>query len=389
MTRPRKALSDVGGPVRTAGDRAAAAILRRAFAAAEDEDPDTLTHGFHAYPARMHPAIARTLVRELASAGDVVIDPFCGSGTVIVESMIAAQRAVGVDLSPLAIRVAEVKCELRDERARGRFVTTLEAVGERSTERVKKRAYAHAKLPRHELSWWDPHVLKELAGLREEITAVEDERDRRALEVLLSAIVVKFSRQRADTAEREAPKRIRKGLATEFFVRRGRELAERWAALREAAPKQAKRPKLFEDDARALARIVPQRVRARLIVTSPPYGGTYDYVQHHARRYAWLGLDPRRLERDEIGARRNLDAEDAVARWDRELGDALRAMARVTQRGAPIVLLIGDARIGRRTIDAKDQVRALATDLGLRAVAAASQARRHDRQEHLLWLSVF
>ena len=387
MTRPRKALSDVGGPIRAAGDRAAAAVLRRALAAAEGADPDTLTHGFHAYPARMHPAIARTLVRELAGEGDVVIDPFCGSGTVIVESVVAAQRAVGVDLNPLAIRVAEVKCELRDERARKRFTSTLEEVGERSTERVRKRAYAHAKLPRHELSWWDPHVLKELAGLRDEISSVEDERDRRALEVLLSAIVVKFSRQRADTAEREEKKRIRKGLVTEFFVRRGRELVERWAALRAAAPKNAKRPKLFEDDARALSRIVPRRVRARLIVTSPPYGGTYDYVQHHARRYAWLGLDPRRLERDEIGARRNLADDDAIARWDRELGDALRAMARVTERGAPIVLLIGDARIGRRTIDAKDQVRSLANDLGLRPVAAASQPRREHRHEHLLWLS--
>ena len=387
MTRPRKALSDVGGPVRTAGDRPAAAILRRAFAATDDADPDTLTHGFHAYPARMHPAIARTLVRELAAVGDVVIDPFCGSGTVIVESMVAGLRAVGVDLNPLAIRVAEVKCELRDARARARFVSTLEAVGEKSTDRVRKRAYAHAKLPRHELGWWDPHVLKELAGLREEITVVEDERDRRALEVLLSAIVVKFSRQRADTAEREEPKRIRKGLVTEFFVRRGRELVERWTALRDAAPKHAKRPKLFEDDARGLTRIVPRRVRARLIVTSPPYGGTYDYVQHHARRYAWLGLDPRRLERDEIGARRNLGNDDAIARWDRELGDALRAMARVTAPGAPIVLLIGDARIGRRTVDAKEQVRALASDLGLRAVAAASQQRRDDRCEHLLWLS--
>lgn len=388
----RKALTDVGGPVHTGGDPDRAAILAAAMQAADAEDPDTLTHGFHAYPARMHPAIARTLVARVPrSAHSVVVDPFCGSGTVLIEAMVAGHRALGVDLSPLAIRVAEVKCDLRGPAERKRFVETLEAVGEGSEHRVRTRAYAHAPLPPGEARWWEGHVLKELAGLRDEIAAVSDERDRRALEVLLSAIVVKFSRQRADTAERDAPKRIRKGLATEFFVRRGRELAERWAALRDAAPRDGKRPKLFEEDARALPRLMPDRVRADLVLTSPPYGGTYDYVQHHARRYAWLGLDPRRLERDEIGARRHIggdeaDEDAALARWDRELGEALRAMARSTHRGAPIILLIGDARLGGRQIDAKAHVGRLADHLGLQRIAAASQPRREQKREHLLWL---
>jgi DNA modification methylase len=388
IERRRKPLSDLGGPVRTGGEPERADLLRRAMEAAASADPDELTHGFHAYTARMHPAIARTIVRAIGETGDIVADPFCGSGTVVLEAMIAGRRALGIDLNPLAIRVAEVKCDLRDAASRKRFLKTLEEVGERSEARVRARVYVRAPLPPWEARYWEPHVLKELAGLREEILAVEDEDDRRTLEVLLSAIVVKFSKQRSDTDERDVPKRIRKGLSTEFFVRRGRELAERWEALYRVAPRGAKRPKLFEDDARNLPELMPRRARADLILASPPYGGTYDYVQHHARRFRWLGVDPRGLESGEVGARRNLRGDADASRWDRELGQSLRAMERTIRRGAPVILLIGDARLGRMTIDAEHHVRRLTERLQLKLLAGASQPRRDARREHLLWLEL-
>lgn len=384
--RKRQALSEVGGPVRTVGDRDRARLLAHAFEATESMDPDVLTHGFHAYPARMHPAIARVLVSEVTGEGGVVFDPFCGSGTVLVEAVAGGRRSLGVDLNPIAVRVAEVKCALRSEASRRRFLETLVRVGQLSEERVRGRVKVHAPLPPEEARWWDPHVLKELAGLREEILLVEEEEDRRALLVLLSAIVVKFSRQRADTAEQQAPKRIRKGLSTEFFVRRGRELADRWAELREVAPPDAREPLVIEGDARRLPDLAPRRARAHLVLTSPPYGGTYDYFQHHVRRYRWLDVDPSVFGRGELGARRHLQAPEDADRWDRELGQALQAMARVCRPGAAVILLIGDAQLGRRRIDAETQVARLAPAAGLTPMAAASQPRRDRRREHLLWL---
>ena len=78
-----------------------------------------------------------------------------------------------------------------------------------------------------------------------------------------------------------AKKRIRKGLSTELFLRKAQELSERWAALNEVA--EGPPPLLFEGDARSLPRILGSK-RMDLILTSPPYGGTYDYAAHHARR---------------------------------------------------------------------------------------------------------
>jgi len=389
--RPRRALGNVGGPIHAEGDPALCGVLARALEAAAAEDPDRLTHGFHAYPARMHPAVARTVIAELSPDRAVVVDPFCGSGTVLLEAMLAGRRSTGVDLNPLALRVAEVKCARRDGASRTRFAERLAAVAQASEARVRGRVDARAPLTREQARWWDPHVLKELAGLREEIRATDDEDDRRALEVLLSAVVVKFSRRRSDTAEREEPKRIRKGLCTEFFLRRGQELCERWAEVDVAAPPDARAPLLLEGDARRLPKLLPGRRSAHLILTSPPYGGTYDYVRHHELRFPWLGLDPRSLERQEIGSRRDSTADDAASRWDEQLGAALSAMSRSLRRGASAVLLLGDAQLGRRRVDAARQVRRLAPRAGLELIASASQPRVDRtggprRREHLLCL---
>src|SRR4051812_24093368 len=96
------------------GVRASAEALVEALRAphSEHDVADSLTHPLHSYPARLHPATARVLV-ELVSAGAPrsapIVDPFCGSGTSLVEARAAGLRAIGVDLNPLAVLVARAK----------------------------------------------------------------------------------------------------------------------------------------------------------------------------------------------------------------------------------------------------------------------------------------
>ena len=61
----------------------------------------TGVHGIHPYPAKFIPQIPRQLIEILApSAGSVVFDPFCGSGTTLVEAQSAGYSSVGVDSQP-------------------------------------------------------------------------------------------------------------------------------------------------------------------------------------------------------------------------------------------------------------------------------------------------
>jgi len=390
--RPRRSLVQSGGAIRSAGEPETASHLAAAIAAGDGAPADDLTHGFHTYPARMHPVLAREVIGGLARPGDVVIDPFCGGGTVLVEALVAGCRPYGVDLNPLALRIAEVRCALRDGPARARFERTLHGVAAGSIERVRSRARPRFALPRSERAYYEPHVLLELAGLFDEVGEVAAEADRRALMIVFSALLVKFSRQRADTSDELVLKRIRKGLVSEFFVRKGEELALRWQALFESAPKGAFAAELRCGDARRLGTLVGERVRADLILSSPPYGGTYDYAHQHARRNAWFGLDAARWEAEEIGARRrSTGSAPAAPRWDSEMLAVLRALRSVLRDTGCVVLWLGDAELDGARIAADDQIARLAPQAGFTLTASARQERRDARAglprgEHLLLL---
>jgi SAM-dependent methyltransferase len=378
-----------GGPARRRGDLEVAEVLAAALESVERAEHDSLTHGLHAYPARMHHAIARSILQEWSEPRTRVLDPFCGSGTVLVEARRLGLRSCGVDLNPLALRIAEVKCAVTSEAERDELAELGAKVVGASLERVDRRERVRAPLSAGERQWYEPHVLLELAGLHAEIGALPASLSRRALEVLFSAIVVKFSRQRAETSERAVQKRIGKKVVTGFFARKLEELLRRWAELAAVAPEGGPAPRLFEGDARRLSEVLG-RWRFDLVLGSPPYGGTYDYAEQHARRLAWLGLSSRGLQQGELGARRNLaHGGDAVARWEREVEDLLRSIARVLSPRGRVVLLVGDAEVAGRRIAADRQLEVLADRAGLEVVASASQARPDweggaPRREHLV-----
>lgn len=74
--------------------------------------PGVYTHSLHRYPAKFVPQIERKLILAFSDPGDVVCDPFCGSGTTLVEAILLGRDAVGIDLNPMAVLNAKTKITL-------------------------------------------------------------------------------------------------------------------------------------------------------------------------------------------------------------------------------------------------------------------------------------
>ncbi len=73
------------------------------------ENTKTYTHGFHTYPAMMIPQIAKKLISDFGVNSSTLLDPYCGTGTSLVEANVAGINAIGFDLNPLARLIAKVK----------------------------------------------------------------------------------------------------------------------------------------------------------------------------------------------------------------------------------------------------------------------------------------
>lgn len=389
--RQRRALSAPGGPVTAEGPPELARLVATALDVPSGADPRELTHGFHSYPARFHPLLVRRLLAGVPR-GATVLDPFVGSGTTTVEAVRAGLRALGSDVNPLGVELARLKSTPLSDAQIDELVEHAHAVAERSLDRVKRRARTRESGERYDdPSLYMPHVFRELVGLREEIDA--EPGPRMPLLLLLSAIVVKVSRQQADTSEHTVERSIGKGMASRLYARKADELARNLHALAAATPPGTPSPNLRLCDARKLGFVADRSVD--LIITSPPYLGTYDYTEQHARRFGWLGLATKEFEAREIGARRRTrHPSEALAIWQKDVDAFVTEMARVLRPDGRVYIAIGDSAVGPEVVAGDAAIRRAAEGAGLRLTAAAHQARpnfyaptrRATRREHLLLL---
>ena len=68
-------------------------------------------HRIHPYPAMLHPLLVEFLIDKYAQKGDIILDPFCGSGVTLLESKINGYESVGFDINPMAILIARAKTQ--------------------------------------------------------------------------------------------------------------------------------------------------------------------------------------------------------------------------------------------------------------------------------------
>jgi SAM-dependent methyltransferase len=397
----RTALKHVGGPTTLHGDPALGAALERVFAVGEGDEAAVRAHvhAFHSYPARLHPAIARRAIEAFGRPGAVLLDPFCGSGTVVVEGRLLGARARGTDVNPLALRLARIKARGLPESERKMLVDACRRVEEHAKIRRTARARVTRKYGPEDVDLFEPHVLLELDSIRDGIDRIENRLLREDVELVFSAILTKVSRQRGDSGTYLQQRRIAPGWPAKLLVSKAEELARALAEFERLLPSPAPEVDVHADDARTLGTIGAATVD--LVLTSPPYAATYDYLAHHDVRLRWLRLKPERFDELELGARRKyarLAPARARARWEEELGKTLSAIGRVLRPDGIGVIVIADSAVRHVALRADEIVEALAPKADLAVAAIASQARPHfhgptreafaaaPRREHLVAL---
>lgn len=92
-------------------------IKRNTILNINTRDANTHTHGFHKYPAKFIPHIPKWAIEKHLNGykGRTILDPFCGSGTTLVEGMLAEHNVIGIDIDPLSAMISKVKTTRVDE----------------------------------------------------------------------------------------------------------------------------------------------------------------------------------------------------------------------------------------------------------------------------------
>jgi hypothetical protein len=307
-----------------------------------DERPHI--HGFHAYPARFSPALAEALLEGI-TPGSVVFDPFAGGATTLVEARLAGCAAWGNDLNPVATLLCRVKAQPLPPKVLGALDSDLVYLRRYLTGAVARRDEDEpVRLPPGKRIF-QPNVYWELQTITAGIDRIRHPHNREVFRAALSSIVNRVSLQaRESQPDRRISADARQSRTLQLFYAQALRLLADLRTFSKLAPDGSLR--VWQNDARELADVPDASVDR--IITSPPYGGTYDYAEMHALRTAWLGLDWTAFERLEIGARRHQETKDAYDRFFDDVRDVFKSLRRVARPGAALYWVIADGVIARK-----------------------------------------
>ena len=333
-------------------------------------DTKEYTHCFHNYPAMMIPQVVRKLMERYGESGGWLLDPYCGTGTSLVEASMFGMNAVGCDINPLVRLIAAAKTtplslDALDE--------TVDAISNKIAQaRLGENKSSAARIPSilNRDYWFSAKVVESLSAIREIVLSVEDDAIRNFLWVAFSETVrecswtkngeFKLVRMPAEKMESYNPDvfgifqeklaRNRKGLASYIERRRDVEVLVTGANTANGETPRATKP--FD-----------------LVITSPPYGDsptTVAYGQFSRLSAEWIGLpNPRKVDRISMGGNgrhgylpdspvtlaieeiRLADEKRArqVEAFYFDLRNSIKTVASITSDSATVCYVVGNRRV--------------------------------------------
>lgn len=360
----------------------------------------SLTHGLHRFPAKYIPQVPRWALREFATEESVVLDPFMGSGTTLVESLGLAGTAYGVDVDPLARLIARAKTSAYSVVHLKNLAQQILSVEGKTTEILLPMAGVQ-----NVEHWFARNTWSELCVIYraiEELSCSQAERD--FFYCVFSSILRWVSNADDQTQKTYVSGTLKKNPPPVWETFK-RFLARAIAGVQNM-DLQRRVGTAEVMDGSALA-IPLSTSSVDLIVTSPPYLDSVDYMYNFMLEYFWLGPYlgiPSRSEfnlrrRAPVGAKNpsqslstppnaiaDLVRPDEIPQYRRaaviEYFESMRLhfeeASRVLREGGRYVLVVGNSQAQTGVIPVHDCLLRLAREAGLHMEKAfAYRIRRH------------
>lgn len=252
-------------------------------------------HYIHPYTAKLIPQIPRYVMEKYTSKNDIVLDPFCGSGTTLLEARLLCRNAVGIDINPLAVLISEAKTTLVD-------IDELNLAIYIVKKKVKKeKGKIIVEFPNIDY-WFSKEAQIELSRIKRSIKHLNgrlNESTNKFLLVCFSSIIRKSSyadpRMAKTYKSKRVVERIRNGWTPsplKYFVEALEKNSERLKSLSEYLNGNNNYVKVFQGDGRETSAILNRHgiEKVDFIITSPPYINAQDYFRSYKLELWWLGL---------------------------------------------------------------------------------------------------
>jgi len=337
-----------------------------------DDDTQFLTHDLHPYPAKFIPQIPGHCIARLSLPGELVLDPFGGSGTTALEAIRLGRRALSIDANPIGTLIGKVKTcnidNLTSSELRSIRAALSSCIDSLPAPEILCNQNSRWIPPITNIDKWFPHTSRgELALIRSRIDSMESQNARNIAMLAVSKVVLSVSFQDSETRYSSRPRDIPQGETVKRFLAAVGEIVSN--VMRTQASIRYGVCDFVTADTRVLSNEICKADSVDLIVTSPPYGNANDYHLYHRFRLLWSGQDPLALARVEVGSHlRHQRESNGFEAFIAEISQSLESMFRVLKYGRYAVMVIGDSLYESRVYDSGAAVARAADSIGFEVV---------------------
>lgn len=302
---------------------------------------------FHPYPARFISEIPRALIEVINPSGPI-LDPFCGSGTTLLEGRKLSRTVFGSDLNPIACLISRVRAtkfsdnDLRQARSISKEIL--------HASRSAENADRFEEIPRLD-HWFSRAAKLSMAGALSALEELDPDSNVFALIATgISAATVRVSNQDSDTRYAAECSMRTQDESAQLIYESIRNVVK-WAEYNQPLLPSSCKCVVRQSDARNLSFLPDNSIG--LSIFSPPYPNAYEYWLYHKYRMYWLGYDPIAVKTSEIGARAHYSKRNGLTESDfqAQMTDVYVELFRVLRPDAHAAAVVGDSIIGGRTID--------------------------------------
>ena len=325
-----------------------------------------LTHGIHPYPAKYIPQLPREIILANTTQRSTILDPFCGSGTTLLEACLNGRKSIGIDSNPIAALIASAKTHALNNDELDRIDIIIEELAKIDLNNIRAYDIPNAKNLNH---WFTESVIIELSWLKNYIYNNSDGNLRNFLLCIFSSIIVNVSNQESDTRYAAKVKNINKGGVILRFLRKLNseyiniiELSKNKNAIRNT-------PQIYNIDSRKVDSSIIKDNSVDLVITSPPYPNSYDYYLYHKWRMIWLGFNVNDVRDKEVGSRHEHSSRKAsIEVFEEKMIPILTNVSRVLKPNKLAYFFMGDSIISGEFIDMSESFKKIAQESGLKYV---------------------
>ena len=270
------------------------------------------THCFHTYPAMMIPQIARKLLKQYGVEDGWLLDPYCGTGTSLVEASLFGMHSVGCDINPLVRLIATAK-------STPVCLSALDGTLSKLNKYIFQIQYQESNLSTAPILnipnltyWFSEEVINTLAHLRTAISHVKDKALQNFILIAFSETVreVSYTRNGEFKLYRMPENKLKdfKPDVLGIFTKKLRRNREGLASYLE----KRKNVKVSVSTANTVEGELPNPRPPEgydIVITSPPYGDsqtTVAYGQFSRLAAEWIGLpNARKVDKIAMGGIRS------------------------------------------------------------------------------------